>query len=78
MELGATERDVAARLLYECARAVERQAYDYFITITGAKYEECVLLTEDEPEAISIGDGWPTRALETPRGETEVADVLIR
>lgn len=67
-----------ARCLDPEARAVERQAYDYFITITGAKYEECILLTEDGPEAISIGDGWPTRVLETAQGKTEVADVLIR
>jgi len=67
-----------ARCLDPEARAVERQAYDYFITITGAKYEECLLVMEDEPEAISIGDGWPTRDLETAHGKTEVADVLIR
>lgn len=59
-------------------RAVERQAYDYFITITGAKYEECTLLTEDGLESVSLGDSWPTRRLRTPHGKTEVADVLVR
>ena len=59
------------------ARVVERQAYDYFITITGAKFEECTLLTEDGVEFVSLGPGWPTRTLETPSGEVVVSDVLI-
>lgn len=60
------------------ARAVERQAYDYFITITGAKFEECMLLTEDGVEFVSLGLGWPTRSIQTPSGEIVVSDVLIR
>jgi antitoxin VapB len=68
----------ATRCLDPEARAVERQAYDYFITITGAKYEELTLLTEDGIEVASLGPGWPTRSVSTPSGETIVPDVLIR
>ena len=60
------------------ARLVERQAYDYFITITGAKFEELTLLTEAGPEIASLGPGWPTRTIQTPNGEIVVPDVLIR
>jgi antitoxin VapB len=60
------------------ARAVERQAYDYFITITGAKFEELTLFTEDGIEIASLGPGWPTRPIQTPNGEIAVPDVLIR
>lgn len=60
------------------ARLVARQAYDYFITITGAKYEECLLLTDGGSETVSLGEGWPTRLLDSPNGQVEVADVLIR
>jgi antitoxin VapB len=60
------------------ARVVERQAYDYFITITGAKFEEFTLLTENGVEIASLGPGWPTRTIKTPNGNIEVPDVLIR
>jgi Xaa-Pro dipeptidase len=60
------------------ARVVERQAYDYFITITGAKFEELTLLTEDGPEIASLGPGWPTRTVHTPNGDVDVPDTLIR
>jgi antitoxin VapB len=60
------------------ARAIERQAYDYFITITGAKFEELTLLTEDGPTFASLGPGWPTRTIRTPKGEIAVPDVLLR
>jgi antitoxin VapB len=60
------------------ARLVERQAFDYFITITGAKFEELTLLTEDGPEIASLGPDWPTRAIQTPQGVIVVPDVLIR
>jgi antitoxin VapB len=60
------------------ARVVERQAYDYFITITGAKFEEFTLLTEDGIEFASLELDWPTRTIGTPKGEIAVPDVLIR
>lgn len=66
------------RCLNPEARVVERQAYDYFITITGAKFEELTLLTEKGVEMASLGPGWPTRRVQTPNGEVVVSDVLIR
>ncbi len=60
------------------ARAVMNQAYDYFVTISGAKFEEFMLLTEDGVEFASLGSNWPTRTIETPNGAIAVPDVLIR
>ena len=68
----------AARCRDPEARVVERQAYDYFITITGAKFEEFTLLTADGPEIASLGPGWPVRSIQTPKGDIDVPDVLIR
>ncbi len=62
----------------QAARLVERQAYDYFITMTGAKFEELTLLTEHGPEVTSLGPGWPTQTIPTPNGGIIVPDVLIR
>jgi Xaa-Pro dipeptidase len=59
------------------ARVVERQAYDYFITMTGAKFEECMLLTEEGVDFVSMEPGWPTRCVETPRGAIVVPSALI-
>jgi len=67
----------AGRCLDPEARAVERQAYDYFITATGAKFEECMLLTERGLELISQGPDWPARSISTPRGTVSVADTLV-
>jgi hypothetical protein len=66
-----------ARCLDPEARVVQRQAYDYFLTITGAKFEELILLTEGV-EFASLGPGWPTRRVDTPGGEFAVPDVLIK
>ena len=60
------------------ARVVQRQAYDYAITITGAKFEEFMLLTEDGLELASQGPGWPTRTIQTANGEITIPDVLMR
>jgi antitoxin VapB len=60
------------------ARIVERQAYDYFITITGAKFEEFMLLTEHGLEIASMDPEWPVQSVETPQGNVVVPDVLIR
>ena len=67
-----------ARCLDPEARVAQRQAYDYFLTITGAKFEELMLLTERGVEFASLGPGWPTRCVDTPGGEVVVPDVLIR
>jgi antitoxin VapB len=60
------------------ARAVEGQAYDYFITTTGAKFEELLLLTENGIEIASMGPGWPARTINTPNGDVDVPGTLIR
>jgi len=67
-----------ARCLDPEARAVQRQAYDYFITVTGAKFEECMLLTEQGVEFVSQGPNWPLRTVSTPQGHVSISDVLIR
>jgi antitoxin VapB len=67
----------ATRCTDQEARLVGRQAYDYFITITGAKFEELTLLTEAGPEMPSLGPGWPVRTVQTRSGEILVPDVLI-
>ncbi len=68
----------AARCQDPEARVVQRQAYDYFVTITGAKFEEFTLLTEDGVELASAGPGWPMRTIETANGAIDVPDVLVR
>jgi Xaa-Pro dipeptidase len=67
-----------ARCLDPEARLVERQAYDYFLTITGSKFEELMLLTEQGVEFASLGPGWPARKMATPGGEIAIPDVWIR
>jgi Xaa-Pro aminopeptidase len=67
-----------ARCLDLRARAVERQAFDYFITITGAKFEELMLLTETGVEFASIGEGWPVKPVQTVRSQIVVPDILVR
>jgi len=62
------------------ARVVLRQSYGYFITITGAKFEELMVLTENGVEIASLpADGeWPTRVASTPNGDITVPDILVR
>jgi Xaa-Pro dipeptidase len=67
-----------SRCLDPAARAVSGQAYDYFITLTGAKFEELTLLTEKGVEFASLGPGWPARNVWTPSGIIQVPDVMIR
>lgn len=69
-----------ARCLNPEARVAERQSYGYFITITGAKFEELMLLTEDGVELASLPPGteWPTRVVQTPNGDFVVPEILIR
>ncbi|MCC6389338.1 MAG: M24 family metallopeptidase [Bryobacterales bacterium] len=65
------------RCLDPNARLVDRQAYDYFITITGAKCEELTLLHDGRAEMPSLDGGWPTRAVDTERGPVQLPDVWI-
>jgi antitoxin VapB len=64
--------------LDEFAVVRERQAFDYFITITGAKFEELTLLTEAGPEIASLDSGWPRKIVKTHQGPITVPDVLER
>jgi len=66
------------RSLQPEARAVSDQAYDYFVTITGAKAEELFLLTDGGVEVASAGPRWPLRRIETARGAVEYPDMLVR
>lgn len=69
-----------ARCLDPEARVVERQSYGYFITITGAKFEELIILTEDGAEIASLPSGtqWPTQVVWTDDGEIAVPEILVR
>jgi Xaa-Pro dipeptidase len=67
-----------SRCLDPEARVVERQAYDYLHTISGAKFEELMLLTENGVAFASLGPGWPVRQVPVPGGEIVVPDVLVR
>jgi antitoxin VapB len=59
-------------------RVRDGQAFDYFVTITGAKSEDLVLLTGGRAEVASIDSGWPTRSVETGRGVVRMPDVWIQ
>ena len=68
------------RCLNPEARVVERQSYGYFITITGAKFEELMILTEDGIEIASLPPDteWPMRVVSTPNGDIAVPEILVR
>jgi Xaa-Pro dipeptidase len=66
-----------SRCLNPGARAVVRQAYDYFITVTGAKFEELSLLTESGVELASMDSGWPVRTVETRCGPMTLPDMMV-
>ncbi len=68
----------AGRCLDPAAQVALRQAFDYFITVTGAKVEELMLLTEAGVEVASLAEGWSVRRVETPRGEVVMPDMLVR
>jgi antitoxin VapB len=62
------------------ARVVERQSYGYFITITGAKFEELMILTEDGVELASLPPDaeWPTRVAQIPNWDFTVPEIMVR
>lgn len=55
----------------------ERQALDYFITVTGAKVEEFSLVDGGPAEIASTG-AWPRREVETAYGAASAPELLIR
>ncbi len=54
------------------------QAFDWFITITGAKVEEFSLLTAGGIELASRGSRWPLIAIPTRAGTVQVPDLWVR
>lgn len=66
----------AGRCLGE-TRVLINQAFDWFITVTGAKVEELSLLTAKGVELASLGDTWPVMAVEIPQGQVLVPDLMV-
>ncbi|MEJ5202478.1 MAG: aminopeptidase P family protein [Anaerolineales bacterium] len=55
----------------------ENQAFDWFITITGAKVEELALLTRQGVEIASHVSTWPGVSIETSQGTLVVPDLMV-
>jgi len=55
----------------------ENQAFDWFITVTGAKVEELVLLTPQGVEIASHVSTWPGFPIEMPEETIVVPDLMI-
>jgi len=66
------------RCLDPQARVVNRQSFDFFVTITGAKTENLALLTEQGLEVASSGPDWPHRTVHTASGDFQLPDLLVR
>ena len=56
----------------------ENQAFDWFITVTGAKVEELALLTGHGAELLSNTTNWPSIPLRTDAGLIMLPDIYIR
>ena len=54
------------------------QAFDWFITITGAKVEELALSTAGAPEVLSACGGWPVAAYEHEGVKLRLPQILQR
>ena len=54
------------------------QAFDWFVTVTGAKCEELSLLTERGKEVASMTAIWPKLTVETGHGSVVVPDLWVR
>jgi Xaa-Pro dipeptidase len=76
---GPTAYQVAdpARCLTDTAVEVN-QAFDWFITVTGAKVEELALLTAAGIELASFSTGWPGIQVSTSTGMITLPDLYIR
>jgi Xaa-Pro aminopeptidase len=64
--------------LNPAAQVLTGQAFDYFVTITGAKTENLAVLTPAGIELLSVGGEWPSRVIHTERGDIHVPDLLER
>jgi antitoxin VapB len=60
------------------AEVAPGQAFDWFITITGAKVEELSVSAESGPEVLSVTGRWPARAYEEEGREIRLPEILRR
>lgn len=57
---------------------VDRECYDWFITVTGAKVEELSLNAGGKHEVLSSAGNWPVRRYEIDKEVIDLPDVLLR
>lgn len=56
----------------------KNQAYEWYVTITGAKSAELILNIEDTIEVASLDNQWPVKSFVTESGHTiELPDILV-
>jgi Xaa-Pro dipeptidase len=60
------------------ARVSTRQAFDWFITITGVKVEELAISGESKPEVLSARGGWPLKTWEHDGVSLRLPDIMRR
>jgi Xaa-Pro aminopeptidase len=68
----------ATRCLDESACVSQNQAFDWFITITGAKVEELCLTGSSGPEVPSVAGGWPVRRYDHGGFSVDLPQILLR
>jgi antitoxin VapB len=56
----------------------DNQAFEWFVTVTGAKVGELSLLTSNGLELPSAGPSWPCLEVKTDRGIFKVPDIMVR
>jgi len=56
----------------------ERQAFNWFITITGANTEDTMISTESGPELLTCTGRWPVRPIEVEGRTLELPAMLIK
>lgn len=66
----------AAMCLDERNVVAQRQAFGYFLTVTGAKVEELAIVDQGAAEVLSRGV-WPQKRVQTPYGSYEAPDLLV-
>lgn len=60
------------------ATVSENQAFDWFITITGAKVEECSITTNGEPQVVSTTGLWPSRVHKVNGVAVTLPEILMK
>ena len=56
----------------------ERQAFNWFITITGANTEDTMITTERGPELLTCTGRWPLKRIEVEGFKLELPQVLVK